>query len=1080
MKISEFSIKHPVVITMLIIVLVVFGFYSVTLMPTEFMADISMPQAIVYTIYPGASAEDVEQDVTKILEDNFVTLPHFKSVDSASYNSMSWITITYADGYDAYDQLQELRNRISELIELLPSGIQGEPRALIGGVSMLPIISFSVQAGKDSARVSDFIKDELTPKLTQIDGVSEIQVDGDKELEIDIKIDVDSLTAKGISVSSVYQVLNYGNVSLPLGNATFQDKAIQVRYAGGFNSIEDIKNLPVGVADEKNVIRIKDIAEVSLSYPKEEYYITDGTDPLIIVNVTKRSDGNSLKIVEQVKNVLAECEKESAGAIEFHIITDDSKQIKSSLKTVIQSGVMGIVFAVLVILLFLADWRATLTISLSIPLCILFSLIGLKVFNLSINLMSLTGLVISLGMVVDASSVMLDQIYRYYAKRNSETGELEYTVNQAINKGWSEVAASILASAATTIVVFLPISMLSGLIGKVLNTASITIMMAIFSSFVVAIVIVPYLLKLLLKEEGPKVRTKKRKFDVVMEKIERGYRKLLLVSLKNKLIVIVSAIFLLILSGVIALRLGIAFIPSTDSSEFFISMDLPIGTKLEQTVEKMEVAEDLMYKYVPEIQSAVIYVGQSNSKGISTQAVPESAYAHIILVPVAERNRSVHDIMLQMQEIWSAVIPDAKVSVQNGGFDKLVGYVSGGGGYGLTLISEDMNLLYDTAKELKNHLEKHPEVVTAKMDTDFDTSTMIIDMSQDYLSSLGITSYEAGITSAILFQGMDAGRYKDLKTGDRYNIHLSSNILDGNVTPDTISNLHIITSNGQDVSFANLSDIKVEKSISQINHSDRAKTITVSATLISENTANVSSYVNDYLAKNPLPNGVNSKSGGIVALISDMVMPMIIAMILAVFLVYTVMVLQFEKFKHPLLIMGTIPFCFIGAVLGLLIFGSTVNLLSLLGMITLAGVVVNNGIILVDYVNLLRVQRKEVIAKVKGHQNKDGEWEIELPVEEENELTRECILDGASSRLRPILITTLTTLLGDIPMAVATGEGSEIYAPMGQVIVGGLLSSTVITLLIIPVLYELMEKKRIKYKKIKQIEEKKDENNENE
>ena len=355
MKISEFSIKHPVVITMLIIVLAVFGFYSVTLMPTEFMADISMPQAIVYTIYPGASAEDVEQDVTKILEDNFVTLPHFKSVDSASYNSMSWVTITYADGYDAYDQLQELRNRISELIELLPSGIQGEPRALIGGVSMLPIISFSVQAGKDSARVSDFIKNELTPKLTQIDGVSEIQVDGDKELEIDIKIDVDSLTAKGISVSSVYQVLNYGNVSLPLGNATYQDKAIQVRYAGGFNSIEDIKNLPVGVADEKNVIRIKDIAEVSLSYPKEEYYITDGTDPLIIVNVTKRSDGNSLKIVEQVKKVLAECEKESAGAIEFHIISDDSKQIKSSLETVIQSGVMGIVFAVLVILLFLAD-----------------------------------------------------------------------------------------------------------------------------------------------------------------------------------------------------------------------------------------------------------------------------------------------------------------------------------------------------------------------------------------------------------------------------------------------------------------------------------------------------------------------------------------------------------------------------------------------------------------------------------------------------------------------------------------------------------------------------------------------------
>ena len=1061
MKISEFSIKHPVVITMMIIVLVAFGIYSVTLMPTEFMADISMPQAIDYTIYPGANAEDVEQDVTKILEDSFVTLPHFKSIDSASYNSMSWITITYADGHDAYDQLQELRNRISEIKSQLPSGIQGEPTAIIGGVSMLPVISFSVQAGNDSARVYDYIKKELTPQLTQIDGVSEVQVVGGKELEIDIKIDVEALTSKGIAVSTVYQVLNYGNVTLPLGNATYQDKAIQVRYAGGFNSVEDIENLPVGVADSTNVIRIKDIAKVSLTYPKEDFYISDGETPLMIVNVTKRSDGNTLKIINQVKSVLEKSKEESGNAVDFHIISDDSKQIKSSLKTVIQSGVMGVVFAVLVILLFLADWRATLTISLSIPLCILFSLIGLNIFNLSINLMSLSGLVISLGMVVDASSVMLDQIYRYYAKRNSN-GELEYTVNQAINRGWNEVAASILASAATTIVVFLPISMLSGLIGKVLNTASITIMMAIFSSFLVAIIIVPYLLKLLLREEGPKIRTKKRKFDIVMDKIEAGYKKILSVCLKNKPIVIISSIFLLILSGLIALRLGIAFIPSTDSSEFFVSVDLPIGTKLEQTADKMEIVEDLMFEYIPEIDNVVFYVGQSNSKGISTQAVPECAYAHVILVPVAERNRSVHDIMFQIQEILASVIPDSKISVQNGGFDKLVGYVSGGGGYGLTLISENMDLLYETAQNLKAHLEKHPHVVTAKLDTDFDTSTMIIDMSQEYLSSLGITSYEAGITTAILFQGMDAGRYKDLNTGDRYNIHLSSNILDSDITTDSIANLHIITSSGEDVSFGSLSDIKVEKAISQINHSDRAKTITVSATLISENTAEVSSYVNQYLAENPLPNGVGSKTGGIGALIGDMVGPIATAMVIAVFLVYTVMVLQFEKFKHPLLIMGSIPFCFIGAILGLMIFGSTVNLLSLLGLITLAGIVVNNGIILVDYVNQLRKQRREEIAMERGTQNRDGEWEIELSTEEENSLLRQCILDGASSRLRPILITTLTTLLGDIPMAVAKGEGAEIYAPMGQVIVGGLLSSTLITLLIIPVLYELMEKKKSK------------------
>ncbi|MCR4630984.1 MAG: efflux RND transporter permease subunit [Treponema sp.] len=1071
MKISEFSVKHPVVIGMFLIVLAAFGIFSIATMPAEFMADISMPQAIVYTIYPGASAEDVEQDITKVLEDEFVTLPHFKSIESSSYNSMSWITITYADGYDAYDQIEELRNRIRQRMPDLPEGISGEPTAIIGGVSMMPIIEFSVEAGKDSARVTKFINDELRPLLTQIDGVSSITVDGGKELQVEVKIDVDLLTSKGISVTNVYQVLNYGNVTLPLGNGFFENRSIQLRYSGGFTDIEDIKNLPVGLADGTSIIHLGDVAEVSLTYPKEEYYVSDGKNPITLVSITKRNDGNTTGIIKNVKKVLARCEKESGGAVHFNIITDDARQVSASLRTVLSSGLMGIVFAVLVILLFMADWRATLTISLSIPLCILFAMIGIKIFGITLNLMSFSGLVISLGMVVDGSTVMIDQIYRYYKRRDSESGELEYTVNQSIYKGWDEVSASILASAATTIVVFLPIAMMSGLMGKVLKPVAITIIMAIFASFLVAEIVVPFLLKQVLSDQGPKIRKNERRFDKVMKKVERGYRKVLGIAIENRLTVIIAAILLLVFSAFTALRLGIAFIPSTDNSDFYISMDLPVGTPLEQTREKMDIAQQLLYKYVPEIDNLVIYTGQSNSKGMSTQAVPESAYVHVVLVPVAERKRDVHDIMIEIQGIWQAVIPDSKISVANGGFDRLVGFVSGGGGYGLTLISEDLETLYETASSIKEFLETDPEVVTAKLDTDFDTTTMIIDMSQEYLSSMGITSYEAGLTSAILFRGVDAGRYKDDSTGNRYNVHLSSNIIDGNISADTISNLHIVTSNGRDVSFANLSDIKVEKSISQINHSDRAKTITVSATLVSEDTAGVSQRVQAFLAKNPLPNGVRSKAGGIMAFIGDMVAPMIIAIITAIFLVYTVMVLQFERFRQPLLILSTIPFCLIGVVAGLLMFGSTLNMLSLLGLISLAGVVVNNGIILVDYVNQLRAQRREVMAKTMGHMNKDGEWEIELNEDEENKLLFDSVVDGSASRIQPILITTLTTLLGTFPMAIASGEGSEIYAPMGQAIVGGLITSTLITLIVIPVLYYLTESKRRKRTKNEKNEE---------
>ena len=256
----------------------------------------------------------------------------------------------------------------------------------------------------------------------------------------------------------------------------------------------------------------------------------------------------------------------------------------------------------------------------------------------------------------------------------------------------------------------------------------------------------------------------------------------------------------------------------------------------------------------------------------------------------------------------------------------------------------------------------------------------------------------------------------------------------------------------------------MEKSISQINHTDRAKTITISAKLVSENTRDVSRRVKEYLSNNPLPPGVQSSSGGIVALVSDMIPPMLTALFIAVFLIYTVMVLQFEKFKQPLVIMVTIPFCFIGVVLGLLIFGSTLNLLSLMGIISLAGVVVNNGIILVDYINQVRKQRRIEIAMQKGEQDRDGQWKVQLSSSEEDELLTQCVVDASSTRIKPILITTLTTLLGDIPMAFSHGEGAEIYAPMGQAIVGGLVSSTMITLVLIPVLYYITERKRTRSK----------------
>jgi len=1059
-KVSHFAVRHPVVIGMLLIVLVAFGVLSVVGMNMEFMTDISMPSVEVITVYPGAGASDVEQDITTILEDNFVTLPNFKNIDSLSANSVSWITITFQDGVDAYDQLNEVRNRISQVRDDLPDGIQGDPTALVGGVEMLPIFTFSISGGADTAKLTEYVEDTLRPRITRIPGIADVSVYGGKDLRVNVKLRIEDLTSKGISVTSVYQILNYGNVQLPVGTADYQGRTIDVRYEGGFSSLDDIRNLPVGTGDDDVVIRLSDVADVTLSYPDPDIYVDSDGKEMVIVDITKRSDGNTVKIVKQLKEILVQSETETGGAVTYHVISDDSRTVSASLMTVVESGISGIIMAVLVIFLFLNDVRATLIIGLSIPISILFTFIGMRVAGLSINLMSLSGMVVALGMVVDGSIVMLEQVYRYYGRK-------DYTLDRAIFRGADEVGTSIFASTTTTVVVFIPIAMLSGLVGMILEDVSITLMLALISSFLAAVVVVPFLMKMVLRPEGPSIR-RKTLFNRGVDALEGWYRRALGWSMASWKFILLVAVCVLIITVFTMSALGIAFIPSTDNGDFYVDLEMPNGYSLQQTREKAAMAERLVRSQVPEIQSAVFITGQSQ-KSLLGSASPHSAYGKIVLVPVKERKRDIHDIILELQESLSAAIPDATVEVTNGGFDKLVGYATGGGGYGLTLVSEDLDLLYETAIKIEDELKTDPSVMTTYIDTSFDTNTLVIDMSHEYMNSLGITSYEAGVTTAVLFQGVDAGRFTNKADGKRYDIRLSSDITDKPVTMESISDIRVVSLSGTPVSFANLSNVDVQQSISRINHSDRAKTITVSANLVSEDTSTVSNHMEAWLAKNPLPAGVSSKAGGIMELIGDSIPPMMTALAIALFMVYVVMVLQFERFRQPLLIMATVPFCIIGVVLGLLAFGSTMSLVALLGVISLGGVVVNNGIILIDYVNLLRDQRRaKRLADSRGESlvadEEQGfvvEKALSLGLEGETELLRTCVADGSSSRIRPIFMTTLTTMLGVVPMAVATGEGAEIYAPLGQAIAGGLLTSTLITLFLIPVLYFITERRRI-------------------
>ena len=1065
MKISRFSVQHPVIIGMILLALAVFGFVSIYDVNIEFMSDINIPQVYVISIYPGASSQDIEETVIDVMEDNFVTLEGFSGMESQASNSVGVVILSFQDGIDAYDMLPEVRNRISEMESSLPSGLSGTPTAIVGGASMLPIYSFTVSAGSDIANISEYVEDELVPQITRIGGVSTVSVSGTSDPEVDIELDIERMKQLKVSVLQVFQVLSYGNLSIPLSTGEYQGSEISIRYDGSFDSLSDIANLPVGASENGDVIRLSDIARIDFGYPESSYHVTSYGEDVVLVEVSKRGGENTLQIINSIKDVLAREAAEFNGAVSFNTLSDDSQTIISSLSTVIESGIMGILIAVIVIFVFLNDLRATLVIALSIPLSVFFTFIGMRIAGISINLMSISGIVVSLGSIVDASIVVLDQIYKFYQQRRAD-GTFPYTVNQSIFRGTDIVDKSVIGSNLTTVVVFIPLAMLSGIVGMILYPVSMTFMISIGASLIVAIIFIPFFLKKFLPNDENNRRLEKESFIVKgLHKVEDLYKRFMGSCLEHSGFVVVAVLSVLLLTAYLFFFVGFAFIPSTDNSDFYINITFPYGYTLEQTERGMAEAEKVMLDNVPELKTYVMFSGKGSDMLDFSTSTTNKGSIHAVLVPVAERERDVHDIIIDLQYKISSILPGATVQVKNGGYDNLVAYISGGGGYGLTLVGDDSELLYSEARRIEDFLKTDHEVLSTSINSNYDTRTAILNASYENMSNMGITSYEAGMTSAILFNGMDIGLYKDADTDKNYDIRLTSNVTDEPISRDLLNNLTVISQAGAVVPFASIADFDIQTELSQINHTDRARTITISAQLVSESTSGVTERVDEYLAENPLDAAITTKTGGMGELLNDSIVPMMQAGLIGLFLVYMVMVLVFERFKHPMLIMLTIPFCAIGVLLSLSVFGSSMNMVSIMGVITLFGMLVNNGIILVDYINQLQEERRAEKLKERGiaYDEVDGSFGL-LPYDEELKMLKENIKEGTTSRLRPILMSSLTTILGVIPMAIAKGEGAEVYAPLGQVIMGGLTTSTFITLIIMPIFYFRSERRRMNRK----------------
>lgn len=1030
MKLTEVCIRRRAAVAVLVAVAFLAGVLSWRAMNKELIPNISMPTIYIAVPYEGASADQINDKITKILENEFSTMPNLTGMSATNFAGVVLMLLTFDESVDLYSKILDVREVINQNKSRLPEDIR-EPIIAFGGATDVPIFSFAVISELDFEELVRFAESELIPELSHLDGVAEVEIEGYKRRQIEITLRMDDLSANGVSALEVYGALSTKSISIPAGYATYQKKKVSLKTVSESANLEEIRNIIVGSANGAPIY-LENVADVEFRYDEKKREITTDGKEVIVVSVKRRSDGNAVSIIQESKEILKNFSSAKGQSIDFQILDDDSTMVINSINSIIFSAVLGIVLAVLIILIFLRDTRSTIIIGTSIPLSIVCSLICMNVFGISINFLSLCGITVALGMVVDNSIVVFESIFTQKDKGlDSEASAAE---------GSRIVGGAIVASTTTTASVFIPLLFLAGIAGIFFKDIALTLVFAIIASMLTAVTVVPAMCARFLRGENrwqmPAFLTAAGTFvETVLNNLSRFYGSLLEKALSHKKIILAMAVLILIITGLLISMMGIILLPPTDYSTIKIEMSVPDSYTFEQSKAKVkEVEEKIIATMGDDLIRRVFFVNNARSESLFfMNAAPITGT--LFLKPVKERKKSAIEWVDDLNDLIADEITDCEAVFVNGGLDYLIRYVTGGDKiYSVTIEGNDLDVMYRASNQIENLLKQDPEIYKTKKSMDLGSKEAVIRLDPDRMGTMAIDAKQAAFTTRILFSKTNVGVFN--QNGTLYDMYLSSDYGSRPITEESLENIYIRNMLNEFSALATFSDISFESVATKIDRQDRKNIITVTGYADTNDLSGIQSRMSAHFSKMNLPYGVSWKTSGAGKLVQDMVADVLGALAIAVFLVYAVMVIQFNRFSQPFIILLSIPFCLIGVILGLLIFGSQISMIAFLGIIALAGIVVNNAIVLVDFINFLRTENK-------------------LPL-------RAAVIEGCRNRLRPILMTTLTTLFGILPLAFARGNGAEVYAPLGQAIFGGLLTSTVITLILIPILYESLESRKEK------------------
>jgi HAE1 family hydrophobic/amphiphilic exporter-1 len=1022
MKITEISIKRPTVVLVLYIILTLGGLLSYTFLNYELLPKFSPPILMVTTIYPGASPGEVETSVTKEIENAVASMENVKKLEAKSFEGVSIVTITFYDDADIDDALNDAQRKINAILRNLPDDVDPPSLAKLS-LDDLPIMTLSASSNLSDPKFFDVIENRIAPAISRVEGVARVDIIGGREREIQVNVDPQKLEGFGLSLMQIQNAILTSNLDFPTGSVKTSKQDILIRLSGKFKNLEELRNLVV-FDDPKNFvqIRLKDVADIQDAEKDVEKIARVDQKSTLALSIMKQTDANAVDVSKKINSTIEKMMANEYKNIDLkvQVVNDKSDYTLESANAVIFDLILAIILVAIVMIFFLHSIRNSLIVMISIPASLIATFIGMYLMGYSLNLMSLLGLSLVVGILVDDAIVVLENIYRHMEMGKNRV--------RAAFDGTKEIGFTVISITLVIVVVFVPIALSSGIAARILKEFCVTVSMATLLSLVASFTLVPWLSSRFGKLERASTKTL---FGKLIHSFERGLNNftewignLLKWSLSHKkttlsvVTVLFFSSFLLIAKGFI----GAEFFASGDRGEFIVQIELPKNSSIEQTNLYTQKAEDYLMKK-PEVTRVITTVGKSSDGFFGSLSPAYVSEINVQLIPKEMReDASIYAVRVKKELsniLVGATVKTTPISIMGTAERAPIA---------LVVYGSDLDSVMNYANKAMDELKKIEGATEIKLSVEAGNPEVKVEVDRDKMSILGLNMTSVGSTMRTAFSGNTNAKFR---TGEyEYDINIRYGSFNRQNMED-VKKLIFTNNRGEKILLSQFAEVKEGSGPSRLERRDKSTSVTIEAQSVGRPSGDVATEWGNAVNQLKRPEGVNFLWSGNIEMQQDGFGTLGIALITAILLVYLILVALYDSFVYPLVVLFSIPLAIIGALLALALTNNTLNLFTILGLIMLIGLVAKNAIILVDFTN----QRKK-----------------------EGANTFQALIEANRARLRPILMTTLAMVFGMLPIAMANGAGAEWKNGLAWVIIGGLVSSLFLTLIIVPVMYDIFDK----------------------